>query len=315
MSRETPLSLPVIDFCKLDLKPGTTEWDSLRSQVWKAIEEYGSFRAVLSQISQELREAFLNELEELFALPLQIKRCYVNEKPFRGYVGQSPSSPLNECFTIDDPVISQNLENLCNILWQPQGKPSFRKIIHSFSKEVLELEKIIRTMIIESLGVEKYLEENMDSADYMLRVTKYGSPQTSNELSGLRAHTDKNMITILHQNEVDGLEVQTKGGEWIQVKFSPESFVILIGESFDAWANGRLHSPYHRVRVSGNEARISAGFFSVFKAGYLVKAPEEMVDEEYPLLFKPFDYSEFIKFFQTPAGRSSPSALKEYCGV
>ncbi|XP_058010366.1 probable 2-oxoglutarate-dependent dioxygenase AOP1 [Hevea brasiliensis] len=136
------------------------------------------------EVSRKLRETFLNDLEELFALPLQTKGCYVSEKTFRGYVGQSPSLPLNECFTIDDPVISQNPENLCNILWQPQGKPSFsgRKIIHTFSKEVLELEKIMR-MIIESLGVEKYLEENMDSTNYMLRATKYGSPQRSKELS------------------------------------------------------------------------------------------------------------------------------------
>lgn len=124
------LSLPVIDFCKVDLKPGTAGWDSLRSQVWKAIEEYGSFKVVFSKISQELRGTFFNELEKLFALPLQTKKSYVTEKPFRKYVGQSPSSPLNESFVIDDPLISQILEH---VLWPPQGNPCFRYILHHIS--------------------------------------------------------------------------------------------------------------------------------------------------------------------------------------
>lgn len=126
MGSEASPSLPVIDFCKLDIKPGTPEWDSLRSQVWKAINECGSFEAVFSKFSQELRESFLNEAEELFALPLETKKSYVTEKPFRKYVGQSPSSPLNESFIIDDPLIFHNMENFCNALWPHQEKPSFR---------------------------------------------------------------------------------------------------------------------------------------------------------------------------------------------
>lgn len=84
---------------------------------------------------------------------------------------------------------------------------------------------------------------------------------------------------------------------------------------FQAWVNGRLHSPYHRVMMTGNEARYSAGLFSIPKAGYLIKAPEEMVDEEHPLLFRPFDHVEFLGFYYTEAGQRAQSALKTYCGV
>ena len=83
-------------------------------------------------------------------------------------------------------------------------------------------------------------------------------------------------------------------------------------DSLQAWANGRLYSPKHRVMVTGNKARYSAGLFSIPKANYLIKAPEELVDQEHPLLFKPFDYSEFILV----AGRNpEPNALKIYCGI
>lgn len=76
-----------------------------------------------------------------------------------------------------------------------------------------------------------------------------------------------------------------------------------------------MHSAFHRVMMRGDEARYSIGLFSVPKAGYLIKAPEEMVDEEHPLLFKPYDHIKFLEFYYTEAGQRSPSALKAYCGA
>lgn len=105
------------------------------------------------------------------------------------------------------------------------------KTVQSFSDQLSELDQIIRRMILESLGLEKYLEEHIGSTNYLLRVMKYKGPQTSETKLGLNSHTDKNIVTILYQNQVDGLEVQTKNGEWINVKPSPDSFIAMIGDS------------------------------------------------------------------------------------
>ena len=67
--------------------------------------------------------------------------------------------------------------------------------------------------------------------------------------------------------------------------------------------------------MSGFKARYSVGFQSIQKGGYIIKAAEELVDEDHPLLFKPFDYVEFIEFYSTEAGRKAKSALQAYCGV
>lgn len=67
--------------------------------------------------------------------------------------------------------------------------------------------------------------------------------------------------------------------------------------------------------MSGNEARYSTGLFSIPKDGYIVKAPEELVDEEHPLLFKPYDYVEFLQYYYTEKGQSDQFALRTYCGV
>jgi hypothetical protein len=59
MSQETRFQLPIIDFCKSDLKPGTSEWDLVKSQVWKAISEHGCFKALFDKIHLHIKKSFL----------------------------------------------------------------------------------------------------------------------------------------------------------------------------------------------------------------------------------------------------------------
>ncbi|KAB5574129.1 hypothetical protein DKX38_001323 [Salix brachista] len=314
MGSETSLKLPIIDFSNLCQNPGAAEWDLVKSQVRKALEEYGCFEALFDKIPAEIRKAILGAVEELFDLPLQTKMLNASKKPYHGYVGQYPQVPLFESMGIDDATIAEEVESMTRILW-PQGNQNFSNTIVSFSEQVSELDQIVRRMIVESLGLEKYLDEHMNSTNHLLRVMKYKGPETTETKLGLTSHTDKNMVTILYQNQVDGLELQTKDGSWIDLKPTPDSFVVMIGDSLYAWANGRLHSPHHRVMMRGNAARYSVGLFSVPKAGYIIKAPEELIDEEHPLLFKPFDHVQFLGFYYTEAGQRAPSALKSYCGI
>ncbi|XVF26680.1 hypothetical protein REPUB_Repub14bG0038700 [Reevesia pubescens] len=313
MSSEAPVRLPVIDFSKHDLKPGTPEWDLVKVQVRQALQEYGCFEAFFDKIL-ELRKAIFGALEELFDLPLETKKLYVSDKLFRGYYG--PKVPLYESMIIDESNIAESIEQrLTNILW-PQGNTSFSKTLLSFSELTSGLEKTIRRMVLESFGLEKYMDEHMDLTNYILRVMKYEGPQTREPILGARAHSDQNMVTLLYQNEVNGLEIQTKGDEWINVKPSPDSFIVMIGESLSVWLNGRLWPPHHRVIMTTNKTRYCVGLFATPRGGYKVKAPEELVDEDNPMFFKPFDYEEFLGFYSNEVARGAVgSGLKVYCSV
>lgn len=314
MGSQSPLRLPVINFSNIGLKSGTPEWDLVKVQVREALQEYGCFEAIFDKVPLELRKSIFRALEELFNLPLQTKLRNSSKKPFHGYVGQYPMVPLYESMGIDDANISHNIQSFTDLLW-PEGNPDFSNTILSYSEQLSELDQVVRRMVLESLGVEKYYDEHKESTNYLLRVMKYKGPKTTETKLGLNSHTDKNIVTILYQNEVEGLEVQTKAGEWINFKPSPDSFVVMIGDSLLAWTNGRLHSPHHRVMMTGNETRYSAGLFSIPKEGYMIKSPEEFVDDEYPLLFKPFDHIKFMGFYYTEAGQRAQSALKTYCGI
>ncbi|XAR50602.1 hypothetical protein NMG60_11004964 [Bertholletia excelsa] len=314
MGSQQPLSLPIIDFSHPELKPGQPEWDSLKAQVRQALEEYGCFEALFPKIPLDLRKALFGTLRELFDLPLQTKLRNHSPKPYHGYIGQYPQVPLFESMGIEDAPLPEKAQGFTNLMW-PEGNPDFCKTIQAYSEQLSELDVIIRRMVLESLGLEMYLDEHMESTNYILRVMKYEGPQTRETKLGLTCHTDKNIVTILHQNQVQGLEVQTKYGDWISLKPSPDSFIAMIGDSFYAWTNGRLHSPYHRVMMTGNEARYSVGLFSCPKAGYIIKAPEELVDEDHPLLFKPFDLAEFMEFYHSKPDQRAQSTLQTFCGV
>ncbi|KZV30823.1 hypothetical protein F511_37020 [Dorcoceras hygrometricum] len=304
------VKLPFINFSDLQ----TQDWESVKGQVRLALEEFGCFEATFDQIPRNLRNSVFEGLKQLFELPLQNKLRNRSKKPYHGYVGQYAMVPLYESLGIDTPHDLKSIETFTNLMWS-EGNPEFSKSIQSFSEQLSELDRIVRKMVLESLGLEKYIDEHTESTNYLVRVQKYDFPKGHETELGLTSHTDKNMVTILYQNEVNGLEVLTKDGQWITVEPSPNSFIVMIGEAFHAWTNGRLHAPYHRVMMKGSVARYSIGLFSVPKEGYIIKAPEEMVDEEHPLLFKPFDHVKFLGFYYSEAGQRSPAALKAYCGA
>lgn len=60
---------------------------------------------------------------------------------------------------------------------------------------------------MESFGVnENYIENHLKSTKFLMRLMKYQGVEESEEELGMEAHTDRNMLTILCQNDVqDGL--------------------------------------------------------------------------------------------------------------
>ena len=99
-----------------------------------------------------------------------------------------------------------------------------------------QIEKLARQLLellTEGLGLEPtrfnhYVEnERMMS----MRFNLY-PPCPQPELAiGLRAHTDPHLLTILHQDDIAGLQVHIVD-EWITVKPRPDCFVVNVGDLF-----------------------------------------------------------------------------------
>lgn len=96
---------------------------------------------------------------------------------------------------------------------------------------MLELNFFILKMIFESFGMEKNYDSHIEDSTSVFGVMKYKVPPSSDSAIGLKAHTDKNSLTLLCQNEVQGLEVQTKDGDWAQVMIPQDAFMVIVGDT------------------------------------------------------------------------------------
>ncbi|KAJ0973766.1 hypothetical protein J5N97_015731 [Dioscorea zingiberensis] len=103
------------------------------------------------------------------------------------------------------------------------------------------------------------------------------------------------------------------GGSWAWRSTLMSLWVKSTGA---AWSNGRLKATPHRVKMgSNNETRRSIGFGSAFKDECKIHAPEDLVTEDHPLLYKPYHYDAYVQFRFSDAAKGSACPLKAYCGV
>ena len=78
---------------------------------------------------------------------------------------------------------------------------------------------------------------------------------------GAGEHTDYGNITLLATDNVGGLEVRTRGGEWIAAPVVPGAFVVNIGDCLMRWTNDIYVSTPHRVVNRSGRERYSIAFF------------------------------------------------------
>ncbi|KAK3041616.1 hypothetical protein RJ639_001426 [Escallonia herrerae] len=176
----------------------------------------------------------------------------------------------------------------------PNGMPAlFYKTY--WVTQITDLDQMVTRMVFDNFGVEKYHKSHVEASTYILRVIKYRDPQSSETNIGCGAHTDISFTTILHQNQVSGLQIKTKDGEWIDVAPSTNcSFIVMAAYSFTVWSNGRVHAPMHQVVMKGDKTRYSIALFSY--------GTWEFIDEEHPLKYKRFDNIQSAAFFSKSKG-------------
>uniref|UniRef100_A0A3Q7ERB9 Fe2OG dioxygenase domain-containing protein n=1 Tax=Solanum lycopersicum TaxID=4081 RepID=A0A3Q7ERB9_SOLLC len=349
----TKVKIPTIDFSNEELKPNTPLWESTKVQLFEAFQEYGCIEAIYGENPNEIREGIFDIEKKIFEFPLETKMKNHSEIPLHiGYIGQIPHLPSYESLCIPNFLAPQSVENFANIFW-PHGNPEFWyvyfnlridksleatiklilcilliiyfnnnkvrfkiNLVKSYANSLLKLDEMIKRMILENLGLEKHINELLDNF-VLFRFTHYKGTLSINKdendkYDGLGAHTDNNFLTFIAQNQVNGLQIN-KNGEWINATISPNSFVVLSGDSFKAWTNGRLHSPLHRVAMPRENDRLSLQFNTLSKPGHFIEAPKELVDEKHPLLFKPYEMHGLFNYVASNPG--TPNAFQAYCGV
>ncbi|OWM86659.1 hypothetical protein CDL15_Pgr015694 [Punica granatum] len=296
-------------------------WVPLCAQVREACEAHGFFLLQYDKVvPKTLRRDMLSAMRSLFDLPDETKCRYQNPKPYRSYSGKCPVAPLHESFGIDDPHKLDAARDFTDLMW-PEGNPGFCETLHSINSKILELNSLIMKMIFESFGMGGEFKSHFQDSSTVFRIMKYRVPpppsindQGDGSAIGLVAHTDKNDLTILYQNDVQGLEVVPRDGddEWVKVRVPEDAFIVIVGDALKAWSNGRLHAVKHRVVMSGDRDRYSCGLFSIPKEGAMIRVPAKLVDTDHPLRYRPFKFDDYVTYF---VSNRRDDALEVYAGV
>ena len=74
---------------------------------------------------------------------------------------------------------------------------------------------------------------------------------------GVAPHTDFGVLTVLCQDEIGGLEIQRRNGEWVAMPPIPDTLVVNVGDLLERWSNRRYHSTVHRVINASGRERLS----------------------------------------------------------
>jgi isopenicillin N synthase-like dioxygenase len=133
------------------------------------------------------------------------------------------------------------------------------------------------------------------------------------DLYGSAPHCDFGFVTLLAQDEVGGLQVQSPAGEWIDVPPRPDAFVMNVGDMLHRWSNGRLRSTPHRVINRSRLQRFSVAFFYDPHVTTRIEPLPSCVDVEHPARFGPIVFADFLRhqLTSTYVGHGAPPSTDD----
>lgn len=88
----------------------------------------------------------------------------------------------------------------------------------------------ILDIMIQGLQVDaKHFQAHKRESQGVMRANYYHQSKATDQVLGLIPHVDGNLLTILHQQDVSGLEV-LKDGRWIPIIPRTDSFCINVAD-------------------------------------------------------------------------------------
>jgi isopenicillin N synthase-like dioxygenase len=278
-------NLPVLDLRDFDapaLRPAFLH--ALRA----AAREVGFFYLVGHGLPQSLVQELFDQSRAFFALPEAGKLAIqmANSRHFRGYTRLGDERTRGRVDWREQVDIGLEVPALRvgagDPPWQrlqgpnqwPQGMPSFRTAFLGWH----DAAGAVAQRLLQAFALA--LEQPANRFDALLhplpnqviKTIHYPGRGVAADDQGCGAHKDSELITLLLQDEVGGLQVQDMGGSWIEAPPLAGSFVVNTGELLELATDGYLRATLHRVvaPAAGRE-RFSIAFFLAASLGATVQ--------------------------------------------
>ncbi|XP_061994348.1 flavanone 3-dioxygenase 2-like [Rosa rugosa] len=274
-------------------------------QILEASQEFGFFQVINHGISENLLHDTMDVFREFFALPPEDKASFFSEDP----------NKLCRLITSTGNYDRENvhlwrdaLRHPCHPLekfiplW-PQQPLKYREHVGKCSTQVRKVALNILDLISEGLGIGYGHFSDELSQETLLSVNYYPPCPDPSLTLGITKHCDPNLITILLQGDVHGLQV-FKDGEWIGVEPLPQGLVVNIGYQLQIISNGKLKCAEHRAVTNSSNARTSAAFFIAPSQDCHIQPAAALINASNPQIYKGFQYKEFLSNYLMKQGNT-----------
>ncbi|WP_206616866.1 MULTISPECIES: 2-oxoglutarate and iron-dependent oxygenase domain-containing protein [unclassified Mesorhizobium] len=294
--RESFDKLPVVDIAPL--LDGSNKQRVAKEIHW-ALSNTGFMYVKNHGIPQDYVDSVFDVSRRFFDLPMSQKMALHISKSdvaLRGYIepfGENTdpgkTKDLKECIDIGPERLMLEGPFFGPNQW-PSSLPEFRELTYGYHQKMVGLAKKILQGIALSLDLsESYFESLMRNPISIQRLLHY-PPQSgyiSEEIIGIGAHTDYGNLTILAQDDVGGLQVMNRDGDWVEGIPIRGTFVINIGDLIQRLTNDLYLANMHRVINTSGRERYSIPFFIDADFDAIVESLPSCITDGNPLRYKP----------------------------
>lgn len=279
------------------------------SQLGKAYEEVGFVSVKNHGIPDALIAKLYKEIEQFFALPVDVKEQY-NKPELAGQRGYTSfgtehakgydAPDLKEFFQFGQIVEEGNNPNQypdnVAVAEIPEFTPTLLAAYQAFEQSGIALLQAIALFLELD---EHYFDQFVENGNSILRAIYYPAI-TEEPKSAIRAeqHEDINLITLLVGASADGLQILSMQGEWVPVTSLPEQIVVNVGDMLQRLTNNRLKSTTHRVvnppKEKWSTPRFSIPFFLHPRGDMSLACLESCITEENPKAYEDYTAGQYL---------------------
>ncbi|RLN40845.1 gibberellin 20 oxidase 1-D-like [Panicum miliaceum] len=300
----TPAAAEELPVPLIDLSGGAADAEVVR-QVGEACELHGFFQVVNHGIDQALLAEAHRCMDAFFTLPLAEKqRAQRRQGESCGYASSftgrfASKLPWKETLSFRYCSAAEAADGGVAAYFVEKLGEEYRhhgEVYGRYCSEMSRLSLEIMEVLGASLGVGRaHFRRFFEGNDSIMRLNYYPPCQRPLETLGTGPHCDPTSLTILHQDDVGGLQVFA-AGRWLSIRPHAGALVVNIGDTFMALSNGRYRSCLHRAVVNSCVPRRSLAFFLCPEMDKVVRPPGELVDAQNPRAYPDFTWRALLDF-------------------
>ncbi len=219
------------------------------------LHDHGFFYLTGHGVDPKLIADVVAASKRFFALPLEekLKIEMVKSPHFRGYNragyertrGQQDWREQLDINTEGEPVEIGPDTPAWKRLFGPNQWPEALPELKRYSLPIRRMSRASASMCLKAIAValgqpeRRPLPKSMSrKPSQLLKIIRYPGREVAETDQGVGAHKDGGFVTVLLQDTVPGLRVQTEDGIWLQAPPVPGTFVINTGELLELATNG-----------------------------------------------------------------------------